>query len=739
MRGNNPNTSWVNNWWNQLTRWKLNNSWNPTNSVVETTSENVSNSLNKDAFLNKLLEKYPFVCIENNKIYIKAELKENNWKTDWIKLVNFLTKLFSNWFYIEWFFKRISDYNKYFTANIPDNYVLGREISKVEDYSKYPEIKIEDTYEKALCEFFYDWAVLNPDIFAAHLIKNKVYFWFDKENIEKWLAYIWSHKRTPSEYVVAKKIEPINWENAKLVSLSKKIEKDLRAIWSDNFDSKEIDPYSYVNSTFDVIKWEELFKKIPATRWKIWRKINAEIIKTNSWEDKIDLKKVFIEWFEIIKKNDWCEYIIAAIDWKFSKQEDNKTAWTIMKISDTIWIVWNVDVKVWNVRFEKWRKVTISKDPNKQTDKWWLWANWSVLEWRKILWSPDLIVIEWNLLWEINVEGNTEIRIEWDIWWKWKLIHKWVWKIFVWWVISNNAIIDARNSVLELNNLDLWTVYAEVIQIKTLSRWNIIANKVEIDKILTLYNNASISIVWENIDIKEFVKSPQLNISLITKQSIFKNTREWLEMKKLKMIWEIDKILENPPFKDFSDKFKWINYKKTDISNKIEEIYDYNEAILKLVKTDTSWLLVDPKFISFLDKRLKKQGPLLSRLEQKTNLVWKINDSTSKMKNIVKNKLTWLLDQLELINKALELTWKNNSSSVKIWFNSNAKIKDISIIKFQNPWNNWDMFEDIDDKTFQELLKMSNVVSSKSEKIPVIFWTWTFYWNEKFDDKNDED
>ncbi|MDD4151804.1 MAG: hypothetical protein PHR68_04280, partial [Candidatus Gracilibacteria bacterium] len=183
-----------------------------TNFLVSETAENITGVLNENELLNKLLKKYPFICIENNKIYLKAESKEKEGKTNGMELAKFIINLFSNGFYIEGFFKKISDYNKYFIATIPDNYILGRQISKVQDYSKYPEIQIENNYEKALCNFFYDGELLNPDIFIAHLIKNKVYFGFDKENIEKGLAYIGAHKRTPSEYTVAKKMDPINGE-----------------------------------------------------------------------------------------------------------------------------------------------------------------------------------------------------------------------------------------------------------------------------------------------------------------------------------------------------------------------------------------------------------------------------------------------------------------------------------------------------------------------------------------------
>ncbi|MDD4151940.1 MAG: hypothetical protein PHR68_04965, partial [Candidatus Gracilibacteria bacterium] len=314
-------------------------------------------------------------------------------------------------------------------------------------------------------------------------------------------------------------------------------------------------------------------------------------------------------------------------------------------------------------------------------------------------------------------------------------------KIFVGGVISNNAIIDARKSDLELKNLDLGTIYAKNIKIEVLSRGNIIANKVEINQIVTGYNNSSISIVGENIDIKEYIKSPQLNISLITKQSIFKKSKEILETQKVTNIGNIDGILEKPPFEEYVEKYKLISsdYNKANFLDKLEEIYKYNNSISKLAMTDMKGILVDPMLKNFLDVELKKlKLSYLDRSEQLVKLDRKIKGSESKMRDIVGKRLTPLLDNMDKINNALKITDKVNNSSVKIGFHSNARTKDISIIKFQNPGDNGNMFEDIDDKTFQELLKISNVITSKSEKISVVFGNGNFYYEELEDNNENE-
>lgn len=748
--------SWIS--W-RLTVWaidKINSVSKKTESSISETSEKVEATLSPEERLNSILKKYPFIRIGQKewKRFIYTDFSQvEKMNLDWkdvsynLLLINFLKDLSSSNFYIKWIFEKIDELNKIclFSLEKTKRIFLWEWFWKVENFDNFQNIRIENNYEKATYEFAFKEKIINLDIFMAYLYKNWIFYWFDKEWIEKWLKYEEEWKRVLSEFVIARQKNAVDWKNAELEKISLKTKKNLKPAWSERENISwwnNIDLYTYVNSTFDVKEWEKLFKKIPALKWENGRNIKWQIIKAIPWIDEINLKSMIWEWLKIIEE-DWFFYIVSEIDWKFTEELINGKL--KMKVTDKIVITWNVDTKnIWNKVYTKWDIVHIKKrttgfTKEEQQDKAkWIFTDWSILEWRIISWTPDKIIIEWDLLWIIDVWWNTEIHIEWNIWWKWRLFHKWIWKIFVWWVISNNAIIDAKNSVVELNNLDLGTIYAEVAQINKVSRWSIIANKVEINEIKTRFNNSSISIIWENIDIKEFVNSPSLKISVITKWDIFKQSVESLENKKIKFWWEIDKILDNPPFKDFKFKFLWIDYTKEEFDKIYELLLEGKEVILLLMSKEKKLLEkgkeLPEKQKNILDNYLKKMWPYLSRLEQKSKLSIRTKSSISKMKDIYNKQLKPLLDKIDLINIALLKSEKKNNSSVKIWFTQNSKINNINLVKFQNPWKKWDMFEDINDKTLLWLLDFSNsALSRETEKIPVIFWNWTFYWNEKFD------
>jgi hypothetical protein len=290
--------------------------------------------------------------------------------------------------------------------------------------------------------------------------------------------------------IIANASKAIHWINAKLLWISPKINtdtrsKDILAFWVDT--QKQIDTRTYVNTTFDVEKWEILHIKVPLKKWKHWFKVNWERIRANEWIDQYNLEEKFLEWFEIenIPGKKLMELLISD-DKNYEAEKVSEIVSDILYIenesirkliqkvvSDNFWKKWelvlsailkklnidpetivNVDIIKsaidWTyqakdntnksfVILETLEKTVIDNNswnihkilPDKEfiitweedRDIKWL-IKWIERGW-KISWEYKKLTVNWNVYWDIYVSWETEVLIEWNLSWWSKLIHEW--------------------------------------------------------------------------------------------------------------------------------------------------------------------------------------------------------------------------------------------------------------------------------------------------------------------------
>lgn len=755
MRGDWTNAVW---WWNQskarLVDARLNSmkwtwwekqepsvwqevskvsSW--VNTALNTVYDVSSEKKNKP--LEEILRTYSFVSISDNSVKIDLSKipKEQQSKLNQI-VSNFLRELLSNGFTIRGISRdeniKILNtlYEKVFKST--DIIFLWDSIIPVEDYYL---LEIWENLQEASFVFT-RWHILDKDKFIASLYNSKVYYWYDIENISKWFEFAAGLIQLEnSKLVIAKWKSPTNWTDAKLEIVSSKVQLNQRAKWSneDSFDmSKKINFFDFINTTFDVKAWEKLFKKNDATKWTKWKNIRWESIWNIEWTDDINLDELW-EWL-YIKEEEWIKYIVAKIDWKFNTNVSDITKITPKDISVTEWVIisWDVDNNKWDITFKKWDSVTIK---------------WNILDWRKISWNPDKLIIEWDVEWIINVSANTEIIIQWSMKWSSMLVHKWTWIIYVSWVISNNAIIDAKKSDITIETIEWWTIYAKDLNIHKLIKANIVSKNLKVDELTnnieqrkdwsdevkyTRLKWANVTIISETIDIVKF-DSEDTTIKFIIswRDANIKTWNNILELKsKLEDTYNDTKKYLNDLDLKYNNKLKY-EVEKDIISEilRIKNIFQQTlNSILDKLKLIQTWKASK----EILDKKLTiiKQGQ-----DFKSIILW-LDER--------KRDIEFIIDEISNLEsksndnnflQISEICWDSFGEVYKYNYTSQASIYDLlyEIDREELVESKSKEYKDILKEIFDEINKMlksiyPEIKTKFCRDTNVRFWNRNFKW-----------
>lgn len=769
--------------------------------AVAKTNEKVSNSLesasNKKTSLLDIFKKYPFIKNHDWKIVAEFTPEVKKRKSS---LLMFLKDLSKASYYI-------TDLTKYFNLND----IFDKEIWESETiilWTWYQEIEDNEVYlvasvtkEKDIRTYHFNkfvdtWGKLGTDIdkFVSNLYRQWIVYWYDYEAIDKWFQYLkWKVMLTNSIIQIAKESNAINWINSKLHWVSLKINsdtrsKDLIAFWLDT--KRQIDTKTYINTTFDVKKWEILQVKIPHKKWKHWFKVTGEVIKANEWIDKDKLEEKFLEWFEIINvswkkfiedlisdgknyeawkvaeifsdilyienpdirkiiantinQNFWkngervvnailkkysidpetivnVDVVKAGIDWTYQAKDKAQNSFVILETLEKSII----DAHSWNIHKILPDKEFIVSWEEDRDIKWLI--KWIEKGWR-ISWEYRKLTINWNIYWTIEVSGNTEVVVNWNMSWWSKIIHNWTGFINIDWMISADALVDAKNSEIHISNLENWIVIAWKIQIDNLSNWTLLSKEITIDSIKNR-ENSKLDIIWEKIQVKN------LESRWITKAILLCEKISPDDLIRIKNATDneirledrnIDEILNSPELLQHYDKLSKYKHNYSALEQLIWWLIKSRELVVEWIKNQLEW-----------KENSKEIDDKISNQIANSKIVW----SDVIKKNRLKNRHVRFIHKLNqhLINLRLHIekisekkaklelmSWDISKSSLSVksylWWNS------IELYTYDYITKVWDIYTDINPDEISYLIAGNKAQDNIYRKIPWVLTKSNFNW-----------
>lgn len=387
-------------------------------------------------------------------------------------LLNYLKKIFEEWFFIEWI-----DENFESILDIIVNKNVSEDSIKLWKSFKKFDLEEKQSYQKRLKEKSWkilfnfwkivkDWWMKRKDIESpiekdklfSILLEYWVVFGLDFEKIDKSVQEIEEQVQTwkNNQFVdiIAEWIQPKNWEDAYFEHLID-IEKDFSPLDREDWkvDMKRAkNPIPQITDLSDP----RLIRKVPPTIWYPWMTVFWTELRQVHWKDH-NLRRFSWKWTNI-EVVDWVEYLVAKTAWFISKDSKWKISITSECINNT-----NIWPKTWILQIDAENFHQFWTVEN------WYWIEWKniVLKWGKLNWFLKsnwwkIILFEDSVWWDIeNIGGSLMV--------KWKLINSEVrcvyWKTKV--EYAENSIIiwtdvevrKAVNCIIIWDNISIWSSY----------------------------------------------------------------------------------------------------------------------------------------------------------------------------------------------------------------------------------------------------------------------------------------